>query len=92
MLLACCSDDHAPPAPPPAPPYPPPDHKNIFGRDERDAALAGPGGEDAPHGTEPGGKGGGGGKGEGYSGEQSGDHGTPSSDRCETLTLTLALP
>ena len=24
MLLACCNDDHAPPAPPPAPPSPPP--------------------------------------------------------------------
>ena len=56
MLLGCCSDDNAPPLPPPAPPLPPPDHKDIFGRD-----VGGPGGEDAPHGTGPGGKGGGGG-------------------------------
>ena len=49
--------------------------------------MGGPGGEDAPHGTEPGGKGGGegggGGKGEGYSGSVRGKHGPLSSDRCE---------
>ena len=89
MLLGCCSDDNAPPLPPPAPPLPPPDHKDIFGRD-----VGGPGGEDAPHGTGPGGKGGGGGdpppdtphSGDHHGGHSAsrGDHGAASSDSaCE---------